>query len=77
MMNIAYSASPHTLNSLRAIITRQMVEVLLEHDAVLGDLDACRQVLTRANFGRPAIEALLETTCGEATREFISNYQAV
>jgi len=65
-MIISQSPSQHTRESLRAIISRQMADILIEQDADLGDLDACRHELERANFGRPAIDALLERACSEA-----------
>lgn len=65
-MIINQSPSQHTRDSLHAIIIRQMADILIEQDADLGDLDACRHELERANFGKPAINALIERACGEA-----------
>lgn len=65
-MKINLSCPHQTRESLRAIISRQMADILIEQDADLGDLDACRHELERANFGRPAIDALLERACSEA-----------
>ncbi|TCQ79557.1 hypothetical protein EDF68_104141 [Ochrobactrum sp. BH3] len=65
-MMINRPPSYHTVNSLHAIVTRQMADVLLENNVDLGDFDACRLELERAHFGRPAIDKLLERACSAA-----------
>lgn len=59
-MNIVTAPPQNTRNSLYAVIVRQMADILVEQAADLHDPVACRQVLEQANFGKPAIEALLE-----------------
>lgn len=71
-MIINRSPSNHTVNSLHAIIVRQMADILVEQAADLDDLIACRQVLERANFGKSAIEALLERACSEARLDTVA-----
>ena len=65
-MFIVTAPPQFTRDSLHAIVTRQMADILVEQAADLDDLVACRQVLGRANFGRPAIDALLERACEDA-----------
>ena len=67
--------SQHTRDSLHAIVARQMADVLLENNVDLADLDACRQVLGRANFGKPAINALIERSSELAVKDFVANWQ--
>ncbi|MGP3711758.1 hypothetical protein ACS5UA_12990 [Brucella sp. RRSP16] len=71
-MIISQSPSQQTRDSLHAIIIRQMADILIEQDADLGDIDACRHELERANFGRPAIDALLERACEKARLEMVA-----
>jgi len=71
-MIINRSPSDHTLSSLHAIIVRQMADILLENNADLADLVVCRQVLAQANFGKPAIEALLERACQDARLDMVA-----
>lgn len=71
-MIINRSPSNHTVSSLHAIVTRQMADVLLESDVDLGDFEACRLELKRANFGSPAIDALLERACEDARLDMVA-----
>lgn len=71
-MIINRSPSNHTVKSLRAIVCRQMADILADNNADLDDLVACRQMLERANFGRPALDALLERACAEAGLEVVA-----
>lgn len=74
-MIISQSPSQQTRDSLHAIIIRQMADILIEQDADLGDIDACRRELERANFGRPAIDALIESVCALAAQDFVANWK--
>ncbi|PJO47213.1 hypothetical protein [Brucella pituitosa] len=74
-MFIQNATNSATIRSLHAIITRQMADVLLENNVDLTDLDACRLELRRANFGKPAIDALQEAACGLAAQDFVLNWQ--
>ncbi|MCV9909395.1 hypothetical protein OIV19_17495 [Brucella sp. HL-2] len=65
----------HTRYSLQAIITRQMADVLLENNVDLAVLDACRHELERANFGKLAIDALIEGATQLAVKDFVANWQ--
>jgi hypothetical protein len=71
-MIIVTAPPQYTRNSLHAIVTRQMADILAENKADLDDLVACRQMLEGANFGRPALDALLERACAEAGLEVVS-----
>ncbi|MBA8819463.1 hypothetical protein BRY73_08415 [Ochrobactrum sp. P6BS-III] len=74
-MIIISASSQQTRDSLRAIVSRQMADVLIEYNTDLGDVEACRQAIERANFGRPAISALLETACGLAAQDSVANWK--
>lgn len=74
-MIINPSPSQHSRDSLHAIIVRQMADVLLENNVDLADLDACRHELERANFGKPAIDALIERSSELAVKDFVTNWQ--
>ncbi|SBW14142.1 hypothetical protein BR10RB9215_C10968 [Brucella sp. 10RB9215] len=74
-MIVRHLSSPSTVESLRSLIARQMADVLLDNDADLGDINACRRELGRANFGGPAIDALVERACDLAAHDFIANWK--
>lgn len=74
-MIINPSPSQHSRDSLHAIITRQMADVLLENNVDLGDLDTCHHALRRANFGKPAIDSLVERASELAVKDFVANWQ--
>ncbi|KAB2795926.1 hypothetical protein F9K87_16110 [Brucella anthropi] len=71
-MIISRSPSQHTRDSIHALVARQMADLLVENVVDLGDIDACRSELTRANFGRPAIDALLERACENARLDMVA-----
>lgn len=71
-MIVNRSPSQHTRDSIHALVARQMADVFLENDTDLRDIDACRHELERANFGRPAIDALLERACEKARLEMVA-----
>lgn len=75
-MTIKQATNSATIESLRAIIVRQMADVLLENDTDLGNINACRSELARANFGCPAIDALVERACDLAVQDFITNWKS-
>jgi len=75
-MIIKQATNSATIESLRAIIVRQMADGLLDNDADLGDIDTCRRELARANFGCPAIDALVERACDLAVQDFITYWKS-
>lgn len=76
-MIVRHLSSPSTVESLHSLIASQMADILLENDVDLGDIDACRRELARANFGCPAIDALVERACDLAAHDFIANWKPV
>lgn len=71
-MIIVTAPPQYTRNSLHAIVTRQMADILAENNTDLTDLVVCRQVLERANFGKQAVEALLERAREDARLDMVA-----